>query len=313
MIFQPLDPCQKKNPPNQVTRRKQKSKDTTEHDMQDQGAVRVYSRRKIGAPSQQVPRGRHPLEFNLNIVTSMFNMPQGLAARKLDVSVTTMKQICRRLGIERWPYTRKGRRFVRKSIGKHESESSGSSENDSAKVPVTHVLECSSRLPESEYTCTGPTYAVHTSWFHPLYSSGSFISSDSGSSSPSCAKGSSCEGSSCALRFTQPPQPSPLSTCTRPLISRDISYATASCSTSSMFRQRVMQEHSGTTPTPAKAEHECRAYIPQLAGKVALSSSQADQDWEDYDGNDLSFLLSFQCANDAWCVQASDSFAILQL
>lgn len=263
------------------------------NNMHNQAAVRLYPRRKIGEPSQQAPRGRHPLEFNLNIVASMFNMPQGLAARKLDVSVTTMKQICRRLGIERWPYTRKGRRFVRKAIGKHESESSGSSENDSAKV--THVLECSSRLPESEYTCTGPTYSVHTSWFHPLCSSDSFISSDSGSSSPSCA-----QGSSCALRFTQPLRPSPLST-----------------STSSMVRQRVMQEQSGTTQTPAKAtgepglqantmfwhkaEHECRAYIPhhELAGKVALSSSQVDQDWEDYDGTDLSFLLSFQFANDA--------------
>jgi len=78
-----------------------------------------------------------------------------------------------------------------------------------------------------------------------------------------------------------------------------------------------MQEQFGTTPTPAKAtgepglqantmfwhkaEHECRAYFPhyELAGKVALSSSQADQDWEDYQGTDLSFLLSFQCANDA--------------
>jgi len=78
-----------------------------------------------------------------------------------------------------------------------------------------------------------------------------------------------------------------------------------------------MQEQFGTTPTPAKAtgepglqantmfwhkaDHECRAYIPhhELAGMVAFSSSQADQDWEDYQGTDLSFLLSFQCANDA--------------
>ena len=51
-------------------------------------------------------RTRHPLEFTLHTIEPYFELPQAHAARMMGVSVTTMKQICRRLDIERWPYRR---------------------------------------------------------------------------------------------------------------------------------------------------------------------------------------------------------------
>lgn len=51
-------------------------------------------------------RRRVPLAFTLEALEQYYNVPQAAAANELGVSVTTMKQICRRLGIERWPYQR---------------------------------------------------------------------------------------------------------------------------------------------------------------------------------------------------------------
>jgi hypothetical protein len=51
-------------------------------------------------------RTRHPVEFTLQTIEPYFELPQAQAARMMGVSLTTMKQICRRLDIERWPYRR---------------------------------------------------------------------------------------------------------------------------------------------------------------------------------------------------------------
>lgn len=73
--------------------------------------VLVFTRRKTGDPPQQ--RGgarregtRNPLEFTIESIQSVCNMPQSKAAQELSISVTTLKQVCRRLGLRRWPYRR---------------------------------------------------------------------------------------------------------------------------------------------------------------------------------------------------------------
>ena len=123
--------------------------------------VKIYSRRKVGESSHQVPRGRRrcPLEFNLETISAVSNMPQAHAALKLGVSVTSMKQICRRLGIDRWPYTRKGRRFSRaamRSLDRLESES-----NDSAETGSEEWYKSTSRNPKATLTVEEPSYTAH--------------------------------------------------------------------------------------------------------------------------------------------------------
>ena len=65
--------------------------------------------RKDGPASPDVhrsKRSRDPVKFTLQSIEPFFHVPQVQAARALGVSLTTMKQICRRLDIVRWPYRR---------------------------------------------------------------------------------------------------------------------------------------------------------------------------------------------------------------
>ena len=68
--------------------------------------VHLFPRRKAGQPRNMYGRGRSPLQVDEHAVTSLFGRPQGEAAQQLGISITAMKQLCRKLGIERWPYMR---------------------------------------------------------------------------------------------------------------------------------------------------------------------------------------------------------------
>ena len=51
-------------------------------------------------------RGRPPAKVNIEELKSMFHLPQPDAAKSLGISLTTLKQVCRRHGMVRWPYRR---------------------------------------------------------------------------------------------------------------------------------------------------------------------------------------------------------------
>jgi hypothetical protein len=74
--------------------------------------VQLFPRRKAG-DTVHPEKGRQPLKVDLDTVYSMFGMPQAEAARLLGLSLTTLKQVCRKLGVSRWPYTRKCKRSKR--------------------------------------------------------------------------------------------------------------------------------------------------------------------------------------------------------
>ncbi|EKX42779.1 hypothetical protein GUITHDRAFT_111149 [Guillardia theta CCMP2712] len=65
-------------------------------------SVTVIPRTRVGAP---IPA---PIEVTLNLDTirPLFTMKQEDAAKQLRISVTSLKAVCRQLGIARWPYTR---------------------------------------------------------------------------------------------------------------------------------------------------------------------------------------------------------------
>ena len=68
-------------------------------------SVRIFPRRKGGAGGAQPTPDKHraPMEFSLATIAQHFHEPQAQAAKTMGVSITSIKQICRRLGIVKWP------------------------------------------------------------------------------------------------------------------------------------------------------------------------------------------------------------------
>jgi len=67
--------------------------------------VHLFPRRKAG-DSIFPEKGRLPVKVDRETVESMFGVAQPDAARALGISLTSLKQVCRKLGIQRWPYQR---------------------------------------------------------------------------------------------------------------------------------------------------------------------------------------------------------------
>jgi len=53
-------------------------------------------------------KGRPPVKVDEGAMRLLFGVPQPLAAKELGISLTALKQICRKLGVVRWPYQRGG-------------------------------------------------------------------------------------------------------------------------------------------------------------------------------------------------------------
>jgi hypothetical protein len=74
--------------------------------------VHLFPRRKAG-DSVFPEKGRLPVKVDRETIEAMFGMPQPDASRALGVSLTALKQVCRKLGIARWPYQRPCKRGKR--------------------------------------------------------------------------------------------------------------------------------------------------------------------------------------------------------
>jgi hypothetical protein len=63
--------------------------------------------------NQQPPRkGRPPVKVEEKAIRALFAVPQPSAAKALGISLTALKQVCRKLNIPRWPYQRGGTQQV---------------------------------------------------------------------------------------------------------------------------------------------------------------------------------------------------------
>jgi hypothetical protein len=69
--------------------------------------VRLFPRRKKKGVARPPERGRSPMRLGNQAIVSLFGIPQADAACQLGISLTTLKLACRKLGISRWPYTRR--------------------------------------------------------------------------------------------------------------------------------------------------------------------------------------------------------------
>jgi hypothetical protein len=76
----------------------------------DARSVLLYPRRKqadrSNAAVQQPQRGRKPIAIERSTFEAVFHMPQPDAAKQLGISLTSMKQVSRKLGLTKWPYRR---------------------------------------------------------------------------------------------------------------------------------------------------------------------------------------------------------------
>ena len=80
------------------------------NDCQNARIVRLRSRRKAGELTSEKRRHKKstksPLEFTHQKLSLYFMLPLPIAARALEISHTSLKKLCRELGITRWPYVR---------------------------------------------------------------------------------------------------------------------------------------------------------------------------------------------------------------
>jgi hypothetical protein len=67
--------------------------------------VHLFPRRKAG-DTVFPEKGRLPVKVDRKTIEDMFGMPQPHAARALGISLTSLKQVCRKLGVTRWPCQR---------------------------------------------------------------------------------------------------------------------------------------------------------------------------------------------------------------
>ena len=67
--------------------------------------IKMFPRRKHGDTVFPLKR-RPPITVDLDSLKPLFHLPQPEAAKKLGISLTSLKMTCRRLGVNRWPYQR---------------------------------------------------------------------------------------------------------------------------------------------------------------------------------------------------------------
>ena len=74
----------------------------------DKPGIQIFPRHKAGVKGTDHPvRRRSPLTVSLQLIQSKFSLPQSEAAISLGISRTALKQVCRRLCVQSWPYRRK--------------------------------------------------------------------------------------------------------------------------------------------------------------------------------------------------------------
>eukprot|EP00960_Hanusia_phi_P065763 766204-Hanusia_phi.AAC.3 len=85
-----------------------------------------------------------PVPLSLPALQALFHLPQEIAARRLGMSVSSLKLACRKLGIRRWPYSRWA---LPPSQAPAPSAANEASELSNKDIPRSAVSSDSSWLP----------------------------------------------------------------------------------------------------------------------------------------------------------------------
>ncbi|EKX53856.1 hypothetical protein GUITHDRAFT_100822 [Guillardia theta CCMP2712] len=96
--------------------------------------VRIFPRRKAFQDAR--PHKGKALMVDISTLQPLFGLPQEEASKLLGISVTAMKQLCRKLGVGRWPYQKPT----------HKERASPISQDFDAQISVSVVDEPSMLL-----------------------------------------------------------------------------------------------------------------------------------------------------------------------
>ena len=134
-------------------------------------------------------KGRPPVKVDEGAMRLLFGVPQPLAAKELGISLTALKQICRKLGVVRWPYQRGGqpaaptvRQLRADSIQQDvDIDSVGKGKGEALVRRASSCVSCGGQTPSSS-TGQQDAWLPMTSFDFPSqYSSSNSISSFSSS------------------------------------------------------------------------------------------------------------------------------------
>jgi len=108
--------------------------------------VQIFPRRKKGRVALQAGT---PLVITKQDITVLFLLSQADAAVRLGVSITTLKKVCRKMGIVRWPFCRRSSldaRDVDETAACHDSAPSNDDKLDSDSGPCKKLTpRCAKR------------------------------------------------------------------------------------------------------------------------------------------------------------------------
>jgi len=104
-------------------------------------------------------KGRPPVKVDEVALRLLFGVPQPMAAKELGISLTALKQICRRLGVVRWPYQRGGQpaaptvhqlcaSFIQEAVDV-DSEGDGKGEVLARSSSASSCVSCAGQSPSS--------------------------------------------------------------------------------------------------------------------------------------------------------------------
>ena len=89
-------------------------------------------------------RGRPPIKLDWAAVKPFLGIPQPEAAKALGISLTSLKLVCRKQGLTKWPYRR-----VHQAAGRRTAADAGSSDKEAADAsahahspslwPIPHI------------------------------------------------------------------------------------------------------------------------------------------------------------------------------
>lgn len=87
--------------------RKERRKNMPRIERESGSGVSLFPRRKQGDYcAVEWAKGRSPVLLDFHHIEGLLGMPQAQAAQSLGISLTALKQVCRKLGVARWPYSR---------------------------------------------------------------------------------------------------------------------------------------------------------------------------------------------------------------
>ena len=96
-------------------------------------------------------RGNEPkLMLTRELLESHYHEPLDTVTERLGLSKTTIKAACRRLGLEKWPYTHKGARKPRQRPGVPRPDQAGESDARSLKATFHELMANTGALPYAE-------------------------------------------------------------------------------------------------------------------------------------------------------------------